>query len=101
MITLYPPKNSPLKLFSAPSEKIQKLFPSGEGVGYIFAVLFLIFIYPPSLGECKKCTYVALWLHMLFSDPPIRPKILFGAPSSQIGEIKAHNSLMTYPKDKK
>ena len=24
---------------------------------------------------------------MLFSDPPIRPKILLGAPSSQIGKI--------------
>ena len=48
-------KNGPLKLFGAPSEKIQKLFPSGEGVGYIFSVLSLIFIYPPSLGECKKC----------------------------------------------
>ena len=68
---------------------------------YIFPVLSLIFIYPPSLGECKKCTYVALWLHMLFSDPPIRPKILLGAPTSQMGEINAHKSLMTYPKDQK
>ena len=40
---------------------------------------------------------MALWLHVLFSDPPIRPKILLGAPSSQMGEINTHNSLMTYP----